>query len=725
MESRIGLLRCRYRVVGDRSRVAVPTLQKLAQDTVLERYSEALDLTLGDDPCVYILRNVPVRLTLTNVNSRAEWNIAQKWGEHLCGAVVRTIVADDQSSGNVVRFESQGEYVAHFIDDLLGDRAWGQWFYGAFRSLLPLSKREALKAVLQQNRSHVASTFRHLSKLDCLRPMLALLNDAEMKWLWEEVILPRKPDVDESWLRPLFLAAVQLARSFGIWIGPEQPELVLLPELAGSILKSPDWTDRRDLTTTVIDILRFLRARGCLVPSGPSPVANSAASAHTIGSELDWLDSEWLIEEVHRLYVHRSQDSLPATRPLAQSHRVLLEKMAFLIRTGGVRLDRSRPASEGNAAILFAAVAVCHPELEKTAGAAVIIQRLLDCWEFMLTIEKPNAVLQAFEEDRLEPMLGDFTDVERHSALGAFRAIQSLQPLASEVLRMLLDSSSPASLKADAGSQWSSNCAGLFLLLRALQDLRVPHLAALADLPRLSDLLLGLGVAWAGYECRNDGMVDPALTAWANFAPDSQPELSSIESPRFLGHLLELLHDRHTVSRSPISLFETRVRERAALVISDASGTMFPLAAWWNDSQDKPQIEAQLVKQWQLATNSEPTVGREESARINFDAAIEELAAGWPAETPPSITVMLTAMSGLKIWAQWLPGIASASMPYLLKNLIRRPGTIHVSDEQILIRLKPGAIDIVLEMAGYLRKIESVPWLNGRNVLFQIDKGSR
>lgn len=725
MESRIGVLRCHYRIVGDRSRVAVPALQKLAQQILLESYGEALDQALGNDPCVYVLRSVPAHLTFANVTARAQESVAREWGERLCGAVIRTIVADNRSSGNVVRFADQGEYVAYFIRDMLEDRVWDQWFYGAFRSLRPLSKREAVKAVLEQNRTHVASILRHLGKLDALASVIALLDTDGMKWLWSNVISPTELQVNNSSIRPLFLTAVQLARRLGLWVGPEQAQGSVFTELLGLNFKDPDWKDRRELAATIVGILRRLQVLGLISSPGMTP--GSGDSIETISGELDWLDSEWLAQEVRQLFTARTSPSLTRSgAPLAQSHRVLLEKIALLIREGVVSLDWSCPDNESNAAILFAALSVRHPDLERVTGATEIIQRLLECWQLVMRTGARHELVRAFEQDRLTSVVEAFPTDERRSALRAFQAIHSLQPCASEILRALVTSASSRHVaKADSGILWKSKCAGIFLLLRALQDLRLPQLATAAETSRLSDLLLSLGIVWAGKEFRDLETIDPALLLWADLSADSQPALASFESPTFMNGMLELLHDRRSIEASPVHVFETKLRERAALILSDASGTMFPLAAWLDDSKDRTEVESQLLMQWCQATDSSPLIEHDTAVRTTFDAASEELTAAWPVDVSVSLTVTLAAITGLRLWARWLPGIAPASVPYLLKNLIRRPGTIRVSGQEILVRLQPGAIDIVLEMAGYLRKMESVSWLHGRNVLFQINQESR
>jgi hypothetical protein len=38
----------------------------------------------------------------------------------------------------------------------------------------------------------------------------------------------------------------------------------------------------------------------------------------------------------------------------------------------------------------------------------------------------------------------------------------------------------------------------------------------------------------------------------------------------------------------------------------------------------------------------------------------------------------------------------------------------------VTVTLEPAPLDIVLEMAGYLRPIEMLPWLAGRSVVFVV-----
>ena len=76
----------------------------------------------------------------------------------------------------------------------------------------------------------------------------------------------------------------------------------------------------------------------------------------------------------------------------------------------------------------------------------------------------------------------------------------------------------------------------------------------------------------------------------------------------------------------------------------------------------------------------------------------------------------------LKLWAHWLPGLAQSSGPWLLRQLILRRGVLHAGERVIAVSLAPAGLDVVLEMAGYLAPIPSVPWLGDRAITFAIDR---
>lgn len=76
----------------------------------------------------------------------------------------------------------------------------------------------------------------------------------------------------------------------------------------------------------------------------------------------------------------------------------------------------------------------------------------------------------------------------------------------------------------------------------------------------------------------------------------------------------------------------------------------------------------------------------------------------------------------LRLWAHWLPGVAQSTAPWLLRQLILRRGVLRIDVRGIAVSLAPAPLDVVLEMAGYLAPIASLPWRADRGVTFAIDR---
>jgi hypothetical protein len=128
-----------------------------------------------------------------------------------------------------------------------------------------------------------------------------------------------------------------------------------------------------------------------------------------------------------------------------------------------------------------------------------------------------------------------------------------------------------------------------------------------------------------------------------------------------------------------------------------------------------------------LAIRGEP---EENSCSIELGAAHrtghEALLAAWAALEDgrlglpeADLTIALTAMASLRVWARWLRQFAASSVPYLLANFIRRPGWVYTDDHSVLVEMEPRPLDIIIDMAGYTADLERIPWLGQRRVRFQ------
>ena len=74
----------------------------------------------------------------------------------------------------------------------------------------------------------------------------------------------------------------------------------------------------------------------------------------------------------------------------------------------------------------------------------------------------------------------------------------------------------------------------------------------------------------------------------------------------------------------------------------------------------------------------------------------------------------------LRAWARWLPGLREASAGFLRAQCLARGGAVRRAATRIDVTLDPAPLDVVLQMAGYLRPIEGLPWCGDRAVSFVI-----
>jgi hypothetical protein len=94
-----------------------------------------------------------------------------------------------------------------------------------------------------------------------------------------------------------------------------------------------------------------------------------------------------------------------------------------------------------------------------------------------------------------------------------------------------------------------------------------------------------------------------------------------------------------------------------------------------------------------------------------------------PAEVDRAVAVVAAAV--IRAWARWLPGLRGASARYLREGSLVRGGSVVATRESVDVRLDPAPLDVVLEMAGYLRPIARVSWLDGRAVTFAVRRAAR
>ncbi|HEY0606887.1 MAG TPA: hypothetical protein VGD58_28465 [Herpetosiphonaceae bacterium] len=381
MHGRIHNLRYHYRTIGapGTANVLKSRLDRLGKQQVAEACAEALDQAMGDDPTVYVIRRVTSRLALRS--RLTDEQIARSWGRQMAKAIMQRLAGTGDDSSQVVQFESQAVYVAHFIADLLENRAWSHWYYTPFQTLQALPPQSALQAVLAEHHAELPAILAALHRSRALDPLLAALEPAAQQALWTNI------DHSDSAasvpaLRPLFVAALHLAEQLQLGTLEQATAEALLAAYAR---RSPpiDWRDTRSLALTVIAMLRWLFDRGDVF-ARPRDTHWRAHLAVAL-TDLDWLDTLWLQDALEELLSPHTmiRPELPARPPAAgptARQRQLCADLAAVLRSARLRLDPQTPDSPANRLRLYAALLDRAPQWAGDSLADQAITQAIVVW---------------------------------------------------------------------------------------------------------------------------------------------------------------------------------------------------------------------------------------------------------------------------------------------------------------------------------------------------------
>jgi hypothetical protein len=659
MSFRIGRWNCTYQVMGTQPQamLAVDALDRRLRRSALDAYEATLEEAFGNDPAVYVVRRLDVALAMHVSAEPNDPALARRWGSRMGAEAVRAIAA--AGSANVVRFADEAEFIANFLADLLRDLAWQRWCYGAFGRFRHTPRNDAVLTILREHSRQLTAIFRCLARLGCLRAVLDLLDANAAAALWNAAVRPSVREPQSSEFRVFVLAAQQIAASLGLWIGEPVDEGEILKAYAAMLPPPPDWTDHRSLAAAVWSILRFAQRRGYIaIPREGEVEERWTQQAASLVAALDWLDLEWLRQMLAnwgREAAGSVAAMLSAGPPGAATPNQLrlLARLRQILAAAVIPFDRARPDSESNALRLFAVLAASDPELAAHAATASIMKLLLAAWNAVASMEDPITAVQQLRSGRI-PVAPDLP----YEQSDALRSVAALGAPAADVLHELL-AHSPIALGTRARDSIETGCAGLFLLLRAITEVRLPQLSP--------PVLLALGLQWAGPASLRAGAPDPGLALWSGLT-GAEPAAA----------VLTRLDPK--LSESLLAKVTTIIESRASIDPGLVLATEIP-ADW-----------------------------------------ISALTEAWPADVPLPSSLTLLAIHLLRLWARWLRSFSHSSVPHLLRNVIRRPGRIELRTDEIAVSLPPLPLDPILEMSGYLAPTPPAPWLAGRRVLFRIDR---
>jgi hypothetical protein len=779
MDGRIGHLHSHYHLVSAQATASglVPRLDRIMRGSLLESYEKALTEVFRDDEAVYVLRRVRVKTTLMVTESATDSELARRWGEQLAGAVVRAVAGKADEGVSLIRFDNQADYVAHFIVALLNGRAWSQWFYGAFASLRNLSVPRALGRVLLDNREHLSSILGYAHRYDELDSLVATLDTRTRSSLWLD---ESEPHLEAESLRPLFLSALLLVDGLRAWAGARPEDEELFQAYLRTAPPSADWQDRRALTISVCDVLRFLFARGHLRLAEEVSDERFPELPGEIMEGFDWLDGEWLqaslLELLGRSHERRAaqmpahernESSLPVRMPVrvaSPRQRELLTALVEAVDQGGLRFSGDGSDFASDALRLLALLVAHAPQWAESAAAKAMIQNLLTVTTALRQSRSRTGFMLRLRRGDVEGALS-LRAQERGAAHieGACRFVSGLGEQALALVEKLAGGS-PAEEAMTNGVE--SDCAGLSLLLRAMLDVRLHGLAEEAgyppragELPRAVVLLLSLGLQVCGEAAVEDDRLDRGLCLLAGLK--ERQTLDALRAhwagsgasahARFQAALLNVAAGQRLLQPSVMHLFRIGLESGETLLVAgDESALLWPLG---RVVETDGEIEAALIEWlgvWEDATGVRPSLVADESVlvsdafmqgrgvsvtalserddlraahetgRTGLVAAFAALGQGRLGTPDADSTLALLTCVLLRLWARWLGRFSSSSIPYLLENFIRRGGRLHAGRDCLLIELERRSLDIVLEMAGYVAELERVPWLDGGRVRFSL-----
>ncbi|MEZ4658013.1 MAG: hypothetical protein R2911_10605 [Caldilineaceae bacterium] len=321
--------------------------------------------------------------------------------------------------------------------------------------------------------------------------------------------------------------------------------------------------------------------------------------------------------------------------------------------------------------------------------------------------------------------------------------------------------------------------AGLFLLARSFLDGRLPWLANQQRYPDtthakpVAPLLAAIGIRWAGLAQQEHEQLDPGLcvlsglpqgATWSALR-QSWMQAAAADHAQFQANFLTILAGQRLVGGDVLTIHQVPVAGQQALVAGVLGGQVWPLGGCFDNEHEATALLNRWSNAWAAVIGTPPTFMMDQTlaARVTaagagldaalspyiravdpstvdleavdpFDAdadsasyvetdrelraALARLDSGQLGLPAADLTIGLSAISLLRLWARWLRQFAASSPAYLLDNFVLRPGRVRQLEQRIVVEIPPQTLDIVLEMVDYLTPLERLPWLNNSTIEF-------
>lgn len=282
--------------------------------------------------------------------------------------------------------------------------------------------------------------------------------------------------------------------------------------------------------------------------------------------------------------------------------------------------------------------------------------------------------------------------------------------------------------------------AGIFLLARGVHDLSLPKLARQSAFPSSAPegaarLLAALGCLWN--QCEFPSTPDRGLLEFARLAAAADwqqltPWRSADQSTAgtFQSQLARILIGLGTwsvASQLFVTIQQTVAHDRW-LLGGDYDRQVFPwctriekstnvetmITNWCADLQHWSQQPVELLLDDSAVDSVGPLAHQWKTGASGQAPPLWMTAGGVDCNSMEEATLRATAASVLRHWARSLRGLGRSSSPYLLQQLIQRPGTIRTRPQHLEVTLASRPLDAALQVSGMLDPLE---FFNGRELI--------
>ncbi|WP_086930829.1 hypothetical protein [Agarilytica rhodophyticola] len=564
-----------------------------------------------------------------------------------------------------------------------------------------------------------------------------------------------------------------------------------------------DWRDRESLTHYMEDIVDQLREQGYLRQVNPQILGAQSEQNDGLKALLknfDWLDIDSLLVRMQSSAQARSQ----ATQTIAESNQHPIRttaKQRQLFQDLSKVIDANICSSVDAATLkitLYARLVKDFPRWQEDTFAMRVVDEIAslavgagDNHLVNVATEYLNHLpgQSPHSEEKQQRLLNDLRQVLKtatnftHSAaenkdniyaeliaqssqwcgdslaLGVVETIgevavasggQASHNHAQQLLTHFEDEAEPvlAALfqQTRSGQMLESACAGTFLLLRTMADIRLPAAAQKLDLSfgeqlgckqAFYTLLIPLMLRLAGPAALEKQRIEPALASMlgpvANMDWHAWQVLwQALANRQVL--LLEMLMELWRTLAGQRVLTGRRVYVHRITIANNSRWVIGEEHCWfyWCEAEGvevKTLIDTinsiygpdpqrcVLIESDDMDDNIAAELERNRQALL---AALEALCHCQLEAADSDLSLNLVAIALLRAWSYWLPRFANSSTAYLLENLIRRQGALCSTRQHIDVSLAPAPLDVVLEMSGYLNPLEKTLWLEQRDVTFNI-----